>query len=76
MFAFVFGFVYGWVFIPFRMLQLGIDELWPYLLADLPFEIIMATTGLLTVLWIYKPLYNIMNDVILSKNLIASKSYK
>lgn len=76
LFAFVFGFVYGWVFIPFRMLQLGIDELWPYIVADLPFEIIMATTGLLTVLWIYKPLYNIMNDVILSKNLVASKSYK
>lgn len=76
LFAFVFGFVYGWMFIPFRMMQLGINELWPYIIADLPFEIIMATTGLLTVLWMYKPLYNLMNDVVLTKKMLADKGYK
>ncbi len=74
-FAFAFGFVYGWVFIPFRMVQTGIDELWPYLVADLPFEIIMATTGLLTVLWLFKPLHSTMEQIMKSKKIIASKIY-
>jgi len=76
LFAFVFGFVYGWVFIPFRMIQTGITELWPYFVLDLPFEIIMATTGLLTVLWIYKPLYNRLVEIVNSQNIIASRMYK
>lgn len=75
LFAFGFGFVYGWVFIPFRMIQTGIDELWPYLIMDLPFEMIMATTGLLTVLWIYKPLYNRLNEIVNSQNTVASRNY-
>ncbi|MEC9485068.1 MAG: hypothetical protein UMR38_04265 [Candidatus Izemoplasma sp.] len=58
--AFAFGFVYGWMFIPFHMLQTGINQFWPYLLADLPYEIIMATTGFLTVLWGYEPLVKVL----------------
>lgn len=75
-FAFVFGFVYGWVYIPFRMIQLGITEFWPYLLADVLFEVIMGSFGFLTVLWLFKPLYKTMNEIIKSKKLIASKNYK
>ncbi|MCK5761314.1 MAG: hypothetical protein KAH16_00295 [Candidatus Izimaplasma sp.] len=67
-FAFIFGFVYGWMFIPFNMIQTGIPNFYPYLLADLPFEGIMATTGFLTVLWIYKPLYNVLTGVIALDN--------
>ncbi len=61
-FGLVFGFVYGWVFIPFHMIQTGIHTWWPYLLADLPFEIIMATSGFLTILWTYQPLYRLMRS--------------
>jgi hypothetical protein len=75
-FAFAFGFIYGWVYIPFRMIQLGITEFWPYLLADVLFEVIMGSFGFLTVLWLFKPLYNTMYDINKNKNLIASKNYK
>ncbi len=60
-FALVMGFVYGWVFIPFVMIQLGMNQAWPYFLADLPFEIIMATTNFVTVLWLYQPMYRILS---------------
>ena len=75
-FAFGFGFVYGWVFIPFRMIQLGITEFWPYLLADVLFEVIMGSFGFLAVLWLFKPLYNTMDEIMRSKKLIASKNFK
>lgn len=55
-FALVFGFVFGWVFIPFNMIQTGIMNPMPYLIADLPFEGIMAGTGFLSVIWVFKPL--------------------
>ncbi|MCK5387817.1 MAG: hypothetical protein KAJ22_00890 [Candidatus Izimaplasma sp.] len=76
-FALVFGFVYGWMFIPFNMIQTGIPNFIPYLIADLPFELIMATTGFLTVLWIYKPLYITLTEVIvINPNSTIIKSYK
>ena len=75
LFAFVFGFVYGWMFIPFNMLQTGIEFL-PYLAADLIFEVVMAATGLLTVLWIYGPLYKVLTEVILINNPETIKSFR
>jgi hypothetical protein len=60
LFAFVFGFVYGWMFIPFKMIEQSIFRLGPYLIADLPFEIIMAVVGFLTVYYLYKPLRRIL----------------
>ncbi len=75
-FAFVFGFVYGWVYIPFRMIQFGIAEFWPYLLADILFEVIMASFGFLAVLWLFKPLYNTMDEIMKTKKLIAVKELK
>ena len=75
-FALVFGFVYGWMFIPFNMIQTGIPNFIPYLIADLPFELIMATTGFLTVLWIYKPLYKVLTEVVIVNNQSIIKSYK
>ena len=36
-FALIFGFIYGWMFIPFNMIQTGIPNFIPYLIADLPF---------------------------------------
>ena len=55
-FGLVFGFLYGWVFIPFTMIQVGIFDIGPYLLADLPFELLMAGTNFVTILWLYEPL--------------------
>lgn len=75
-FAFVFGFVYGWVYIPFRMIQVGITEFWPYLLGDLLFEVIMGSFGFLSVLWLFKPLYKTMDEIMKSKKIIATKNYK
>lgn len=63
-FAFVFGFVYGWIFIPFRMIQFGVSKVWPYFIADIPFEIIMAVVGFGTVLLAFKPLKSVLNQVI------------
>ena len=62
-FALFFGFVYGWVFIPFRMIQFGISVVWPYLIADITFEIIMAVVGFTTVILLFKPLKKVLDDL-------------
>jgi len=54
--AVVFGFVYGWVYIPARMIEQGVGIFWLYLKMDLPFEIMMAASNLVTVLLVYQPL--------------------
>ncbi len=51
----IFGFVYGWFFIPARMIEQGIGIFWPYLMADLPFEILMAANNVWTVILVYIP---------------------
>lgn len=61
-FALVFGFVYGWMFIPFKIIEQGITEVWPYFVADLPFEIIMSVTGFTTVILLFKPLYSVLSQ--------------
>ena len=75
-FALIFGFIYGWMFIPFNMIQTGVPHFLPYLIADIPFELIMATTGFLTVLWMYKPLYNVLTEVTMQTNNSILKTYK
>jgi len=62
LFAFGFGFIYGWMFIPFKMVEQGITTVWPYFVADLPFEIIMAVTGFTTVILLFKPLYTVLKQ--------------
>jgi len=74
-FALFFGFVYGWVFIPFRMIQYGVNIAWPYLLADIPFEIIMAIVGFGTVLVGFKPLKKVL-DQIITKEIYTVKKAK
>ncbi len=54
--ALLFGFLYGWVFIPFNMIVYGLNVFWPYLASDLPFEIVMAVNNYFTVLLLYRPL--------------------
>lgn len=55
-FAFCHGFVFGWINIPTGMIILDLPFK-AYFMQDLPFEIIMAISSSLTVLWIYEPLY-------------------
>lgn len=77
--AFVFGFVYGWVFVPFVMLQTGIyDPVFylSYLSTDLWFEMVMAFCGFLTVYWLYQPLVKITRNFIDSQQIQTSKGYK
>ncbi len=54
-FGFFFGFVYGWLYIPVAVLVLG-TPFEAYFMMDLPFELIMALSNFLTVLWLYDPL--------------------
>jgi energy-coupling factor transport system substrate-specific component len=59
LFALVFGFVYGWIFIPFSVFFLNVPFL-EYFLMDLPFEIIMAVNNFITVLWLYDILKKVL----------------
>lgn len=73
-FALLFGFVFGWVFIPFNMLQTGISNPIPYLIADIPFEALMAGCGFLTVIYVYKPLKQTLNQLVHGPELMPKKS--
>lgn len=71
--GFVYGFVYGWVYIPFTVWFIGTPFL-PYLIWDIPFEIIMAISNMVSILWLYDPLkkafvhqLEIMNQTIIEK---------
>lgn len=58
-----FGFVYGWIYIPFQMIQFGINIAWPYLVADLPFEISMAVSNFFSVLLLYPLLSGLLKQL-------------
>ena len=60
-FGLLYGFYYGWVFIPFRMFEQGITIFWPYLMLDIPFQIIMALSNFVTIYWLYKPLHDVID---------------
>ena len=75
-FALVFGFVYGWIFIPFSLIQMGMNNFIPYLTADILFEITMAISGFLTVYWLFKPLYNGINGLVNNQYRYTIKAYK
>ena len=54
-FGLVFGFIYGWVYIPFTVWFIGTPFL-PYLIGDIPFEVIMGISNMVSILWLYDPL--------------------
>lgn len=54
-FGYLFGHIYGLVYVPFQAWFLNID-ISKYVIADIPFEIIMGISNLLTILWLYAPL--------------------
>jgi len=53
--GFLFGFIYGWAFIPVSVFVTGIPFM-EYLYMDLVFELIMAVSNFLTIYWLYEPL--------------------
>lgn len=65
--AVAFGFVYGWVYLPARMIEQGVGIFWLYLKMDLPFEIMMAASNLLTMLVAYQPLRYSLEKLISEK---------
>jgi energy-coupling factor transport system substrate-specific component len=63
-FGLFFGFLYGWIYIPAHMIRFGITTFWPYLLADLPFEITMAVTNVISISLLFPPLVKLLRDLI------------
>jgi len=63
-FAFAFGFIYGWFYFPTQMILQGVDILWPYFLADLEFEIVMAVCNYFTVLLLYRTLVALLEKLL------------
>jgi hypothetical protein len=53
--AYVFGHLYGLVFVPFQAILLNVN-VQTYLLADLPFQVIMGISNFIAVLWLFNPL--------------------
>ncbi len=68
LFALVFGFVYGWFYIPSMMIERGISIFWPYLLSDLPFEIVLALNNYFTVLLLYPILTGLLRPLMSESN--------
>jgi len=58
-FGFFFGFVYGWLFIPISVFILGVPFM-SYFMMDLPFELLMAISNFLTILWLYDPIRGLL----------------
>jgi len=69
LFAFAFGFIYGWFFIPSTMIERGISIFWPYFLSDLPFEIVLAVNNYFTVLLLYPILTGLLKPLISQSDL-------
>ena len=50
----VFAFIYSWVYIVPNVLVYEVDFM-AYLLADIPFEVLLAMSSFITTLWLYEP---------------------
>jgi uncharacterized membrane protein len=61
--GFIGGFIYGVIFMPFAVIQTGVDPR-VYLLADFPFQLVMASSNFITILWLYAPLKKIYGQFI------------
>ena len=55
----VFALLYSWAFIPISVFATDV-KFWAYVIADIPFEIMLAVFSFLTVLWLYKPLEKVL----------------
>lgn len=59
----LFSLLYSWIFIIPNILFLEID-FWTYLVADIPFEIILAGSSFISILWLYEPLSKVLNKLL------------
>lgn len=59
----LFAVFYGWSFIPGNMIIQHITNVWAYIQADIPFELIMAVTNLITILFLYEPLEHLLRNL-------------
>ena len=71
LFGLVFGFVYGWIFIPFSVFLLDAPFM-EYFLMDLPFEIVMAISNFITILWLYDVLKKVLIELLQTHHYIDS----
>lgn len=62
----LFSFVYSWLYIIPNVIILDVDPL-AYFISDFIFEIILAASSFLSILWLYKPCARIL-DYLTSKN--------
>ncbi|WP_152512691.1 hypothetical protein [Haloplasma contractile] len=63
LFGFLFGIIYGLILMVGTIIVTRVPVI-PYLLADLPFQAIMAFTNLLTILYLYRPLHQFLETKI------------
>lgn len=61
----LFSLIYSWAFIIPQVFILQVPFL-TYIVADIPFEIILATSSFLTILWLYKPLKEVLDDYVVA----------
>jgi len=66
-FGYIYGHIYGLVYVPFQALLLNIDIV-KYIIADIPFEIIMGVSNFLTIIWIYDPLKTTLESLYRNQN--------
>lgn len=59
----LFSFIYCWMYILPTILIMDMKFI-PYLLSDIPFEIILATSSFLSILWLYKPLSSLFDKIL------------
>lgn len=55
----LFSLLYSWAFIPLNVLTTDVS-FWAYLIADIPFEIMLVVYSFLTILWLYQPLERVL----------------
>lgn len=58
----MFSFIYSWLFIIPNIIILEVD-FWVYFYSDIWWEIILAISSFLSILWLYKPCYNVLDKI-------------
>lgn len=59
--GYLFGHIYGLIFVPFQAMVLDID-IRAYLIADIPFEIIMGVCNYVTIVLLFEKMYKVIHD--------------
>ena len=53
--------IYCWLFVLFNWLMIPMIDIYKYIIADIPFEIVLMTSSGISVALLYIPIYNIAN---------------